>query len=170
MKVVRLLALSTGRLYLQEIFLVLISVRGWVNPKNIVRPEWSIQWKNPLTPSRFEPTSRLFVALCLNQLLYGVPLFIYIYIYIFIYLFTKILSEDRVSQSLYIRSGIRWRSEQWFGNYVAWSPSWLSLIYFQDGLRITTTLIRAAASTVISQPMSFQYEAGMLSARWVLLL
>jgi len=44
MKVVRLSASSTGRLYSQEMFLVLIFTRGWVDPRAEGIYHWKIQW------------------------------------------------------------------------------------------------------------------------------
>ena len=62
----------TATFTLQEVFLVLISVSGWVDPRPVVWLEGLCQWKIPMTLSGIEPVTWL-VTQCLKQLRHCVP-------------------------------------------------------------------------------------------------
>jgi hypothetical protein len=56
------------QLYLQEIFLVIISVRGWVGPGSTVRSEGIYQCEIPVTPLVIEPETFRLLDQCFNRL------------------------------------------------------------------------------------------------------
>jgi hypothetical protein len=70
-----------GRPWTPGRFLVLISVRGWVEPRVILRLKRVGQLKNSMASSGIEPAIFRLVIQCLNQLRYRVPLIIRKYSY-----------------------------------------------------------------------------------------
>jgi hypothetical protein len=72
--VVRLSALRTGRLYPQEINLVLISVEAELTPGPYCDWKDYVTEKNPMTPSGIEPATCRFVASCLNHYVTARPI------------------------------------------------------------------------------------------------
>jgi hypothetical protein len=73
MKVARLSALCTGRLYPQVRFLVLITVTGCVDYRAIVQLEGLSQWKISKTPAGIKPVTFTLVSQRLNKMHYYVP-------------------------------------------------------------------------------------------------
>ena len=64
---VKLSTSRTGRLYPQEMFLVLIFTRVWVYPRAMVRLEGNMSLKNPVTPTGIGPGTVRLVAQGINH-------------------------------------------------------------------------------------------------------
>jgi hypothetical protein len=103
-------ASRAGRPLLPGRFLVIIPVRGWVDPRAIVRLEELCQLKNSTISTGIEPATLRLVAKCLNQLryreimLWSLNYFYLIFFYVCSISHSTFLSEGRIILGLILRS------------------------------------------------------------------
>ena len=106
----RLWALRTGCLYPQEILLVLISVRGWVDPQgHSAIGRILCEWKIPVTPDGIEPATFRFVTQCLNHCATAIPHFRGVCRWITNKLFPKIFICKYTIYILHLKTKYFWK-------------------------------------------------------------